>query len=81
MGGTLNATNARKSLYRLIDEVQESHEAIRITGKKGAAVLISEEDWKSIEETLFLVSIPGMRDAIKAAMAEPLADSLKEIEW
>jgi antitoxin YefM len=79
--GTINATNARKSLYRLIDEVQESHEPIRITGKKSAAVLISEEDWRSIEETLFLVSIPGMRDAIKAAMAEPLADSIKEIEW
>jgi antitoxin YefM len=79
--GSINATNARKSLYRLIDEVQESHEPIRITGKKSAAVLISEEDWRSIEETLFLVSIPGMRDAIKAAMAEPLADSAKEIEW
>jgi antitoxin YefM len=79
--GSINATNARKSLYRLIDEVQESHVPIRITGKKNAAVLVSEEDWRAIEETLFLVSIPGMRDAIKAAMAEPLADSVKEIEW
>jgi antitoxin YefM len=79
--GSINATNARKSLYRLIDEVQESHVPIRITGKKNAAVLVSEEDWRAIEETLFLVSIPGMRDAIKAAMAEPLADSVKEVEW
>jgi antitoxin YefM len=52
-----------------------------LPGKKTAAVLVSEEDWRAIEETLFLVSIPGMRDAIKAAMAEPLADSVKEIEW
>jgi antitoxin YefM len=79
--GSINATNARKSLYRLIDEVQESHVPIRITGKKSAAVLVAEEDWRAIEETLFLVSIPGMRDAIKAAMAEPLADSVKEVKW
>ena len=56
---TLSASEARKRLYNLVDEVRDSHEPVQIVGKRGSAVLISEEDWKAIEETLYLDSIPA----------------------
>ena len=56
---SVTATEARKRLYALIDEVGHSHEAVQITGKRGNAVLLSEGDWRSIQETLHLVSIPA----------------------
>ncbi|MBT6340095.1 MAG: type II toxin-antitoxin system Phd/YefM family antitoxin, partial [Desulfobacula sp.] len=61
---TLSATEARKNLYRLIDETSSTHEPITITGKRGNAVLLSESDWRAIQETMFLVNIPGMRESI-----------------
>ena len=69
----LTASEARAKLYRLIDQTTESHEPITISGKRGNAVLISSEDWSAIEETLYLLAVPGMRESIKACMAEPLA--------
>ncbi len=78
---TLNASEARANLYRLIDEVAESHDPITISGKRGSAVLISSEDWSAIQETLYLLSVPGMRESIKDGMAEPLAESAKELDW
>ena len=78
---TLTASEARANLYRLIDQAAESHEAILISGKRRSAVLVSEEDWKAIQETLFLLSVPGMRESIKAGMSEPLAKSVKELDW
>lgn len=78
---TLKASEARANLYRLIDEAAESHEPIIITGKRSAAVLISSEDWSSIQETLYLLSVPGMRESIKEGMATPLAESAKELDW
>ena len=78
---TINITNARKILYKLIEEVQNSHEPVTITGKKGAAVLLSEEDWKAIEETLYLTSIQGMRESIQQGLAEPLAKSSTKLKW
>jgi len=78
---SINITNARKLLYKLIEEVQNSHEPVTITGKNGSAVLLSEEDWKSIEETLFLTSIPGMRESIHASLAEPLSKSSTKLKW
>jgi len=77
----INATNARKNLYRLIEEVSKSHEPIHITSKKGSAVLISEEDWKAIQETLYLLSIPGMRESIKEGMNTPIEECSETIEW
>ncbi|MEL0083871.1 MAG: type II toxin-antitoxin system Phd/YefM family antitoxin [Gammaproteobacteria bacterium] len=59
----LNATEARSKLYTLIDETTETHQPIVITGKRGNAVLVSEEDWNSIAETLHLLSVPGMRES------------------
>lgn len=78
---TLTASEARANLYNLIDETKESHEPIIITGKRGDAVLISAEDWSAIQETLFLLSVPGMRESIKEGRSEPLSKSKKEIEW
>ena len=77
----LTVSEARASLYRLIDQAAESHEPIIISGKRANAVLISEEDWRSIEETLHLLAIPGMRESIKESMAEPLAKSKRTIKW
>jgi len=77
----LTASDARSNLYRLIDQTNESHEPVIISGKRNNAVLISEEDWKSIQETLFLVSIPGMKESIIDGMNEPLDRSIGKIEW
>ena len=78
---TLTASEARANLYRLIDETAESHQPIIISGKRNAAVLLSNEDWSAIQETLYLLAIPGMRDSIKTGIAEPLAKSAKELVW
>jgi antitoxin YefM len=78
---TLNATEARSKLYKLIDETSETHEPIVITGKRGNAVLISEEDWKSINETLYLVSIPGMVESIREGMEEKIESCSEELDW
>ena len=75
----LTASQARASLYRLIDQAAESHEPIMIAGKRQSAVLVSAEDWKAIQETMHLLSVPGMRKSIRDAMAEPLAKSAKEL--
>lgn len=78
---TLTASEARANLYRLIDEAMQSHEPIRISGKRGNAILIAEEDWQAIQETLFLMAVPGMRESIKEGMAEPIESSAKELDW
>ena len=78
---TLSASEARANLYRLIDETAESHVPIAISGKRSSAVLIAAEDWSAIQETLFLLAVPGMRESIKAGMAEPLAKSAKALKW
>ncbi len=77
----LTASNARANLYRLIDQTNESHEPVVISGKRNNAVLIAEEDWDSIQETLYLTSVPGMRESIINGMKEPLAESIKELSW
>lgn len=77
---TISATLARSDLYKVIDSTLEAHEPIQITGKRGNAILISEADWRSIQETLHLVSIPGMRESILAGMAEPLEKCSKDID-
>ena len=61
----INASDARKRLYNLVDEVKDTHVPVQIVGKRNSAVLISEEDWRAIEETLYLTSIPGMRESIR----------------
>ncbi|CAK8724301.1 Antitoxin [Candidatus Electrothrix laxa] len=78
---TLTATQARSKLYRLIDDTAASHQPVTITGKRGNAVLISEEDWIAIQETLYLMSVPGMRESIKEGLAVPLSECEEDIEW
>ncbi|MCC5914025.1 MAG: type II toxin-antitoxin system Phd/YefM family antitoxin [Balneolaceae bacterium] len=78
---TLTATKARKEIYRLIDETTETHEPIQITGKRSNAILVSEEDWRSIQETLYLTSVSGMSDSIKKGLNTPLEETDDELEW
>jgi prevent-host-death family protein len=78
---TLNVTEARSKLYRLIDETATSHEPIIIRGKRGNAVLISEDDWRSIQETIYLLNIPGMRESIRDGLATPVEECTKDIDW
>ena len=77
----ITASAARANLYRLIDEAADSHEPVLITGKRSNAVLISEDDWRSIQETLYLLSMPGMRESLRRGMKTPLNKLLKEIHW
>lgn len=78
---TLPATKARAKLYSLIDEAAASHKPIQITGKRSNAVLVSEEDWSAIQETLYLLSIPGMRESIKEGMATSVKDCSGSLKW
>ncbi len=78
---TLNITRARSELFKLIDETASSHEPVYITGKRNNAVLISEDDWRSIQETLYLLSIPNMRESIIEGMKEPLDECSEDPGW
>lgn len=77
----ITASEARASLYRLIDQATESHQPILISGKRSSAVLVAAEDWQAIQETLYLLSVPGMRESIKKGRAEPLEKSAKDAGW
>jgi antitoxin YefM len=78
---TITATEARKALYKLLDDVSDSHEPVQITGRRGSAVLISQDDWDSVQETLYLVSIPGMRESILEGIATPTAELEGKLDW
>ena len=78
---TVNVTEARANLYKLIDDASSSHEPVVITGKRGNAVLLSEGDWNAINETLHLLSVPGMRESIIEGMHENLGETSTELEW
>ncbi len=78
---TISATEARKRLYSLIDEVANSHEPVQITGKRGNAVLVGEDDWRAVQETLHLLSIPGMRESIREGMVTPIEDLEDRLDW
>ena len=77
----ISVTQARKRLYSLLDEANNSHAPIFIEGKRGGAVLVGGEDWAAIEETLYLTSIPGMRDSIKEGLKTPLNKTSTELKW
>ena len=78
---TINVTKARADLYNLLIEASESHEPIQITGKKSNAILVSEEDWHSIQETLHLLSIPGMRKSIIEGLNADVETDTRELDW
>ncbi len=78
---TVSATEARSKLYKLLDQACETSEPILITGKRGNGVLVSEDDWRAIQETLHLLSIPGMRESIREGMDEPVDECTEEPGW
>ena len=78
---TITATEARKRLYTLLDDVSSSHSPIQIAGKRNSAVLIADDDWRSIQETLYLTSIPGMRESIRKGLKTPVEKCSREIVW
>lgn len=77
----LTVSEARANLYQLVHQVHLTHEPMVIKGKKNSAVLIAEDDWRSIQETLFLLAIPAMRQSIQEGLATPLEETSKNLEW
>ena len=77
----ITATEARKQLYTLLDDVADSHEPIQIAGKHHSAVLVSEEDWRVIQETLYLTSTPGMRESIVKGLKTPVDKCNTKLDW
>ena len=77
----ITASKARSNLYRLLDKTANSHEPVQITGKRNNAVLIGEDDWRAIQETLYLLSIPGMRKSIQKGLKTPVKECSRRLEW
>ncbi|MDZ7811452.1 MAG: type II toxin-antitoxin system Phd/YefM family antitoxin [Arhodomonas sp.] len=77
----ITASEARANLYCLIDEAASSHQPLLISGKRNKAVLVSEEDWEAIQETLFLLSVPGMRESIREGMETPVDECAEDLDW
>jgi antitoxin YefM len=78
---TITASSAKAHLYRLIEEVAESSEAIQITSKGANAVLVSEQEWRAIQETMYLLSIPGMRESIREGLETLAEECVEEPGW
>ena len=78
---TVNVTEARTNLYKMIDYASVSHEPVFITGKRGNAVLLAEDDWNAINETSYLLSVPGMRESIIEGMQDNLVATSTELDW
>jgi antitoxin YefM len=78
---TINAGEAREKLYRLLDETAAAHEPVLITGPRSNGVLLGEEDWNAIQETLYLLSIPGMRESIREGLVTPVDECEKKSGW
>ena len=78
---TLTASEARAKLYKLLDETASSHQPIQIMGKRANAILVAEEDWLAIQETLYLLSVPGMRESIREGLETPVDKCGKEVKW
>lgn len=78
---TITELEAKSVLPRLIEDAATSHQPVVITGERHNAVLVSQDDWSSIQETLYLLSIPGMRESIREGMETPLDECAKELAW
>jgi prevent-host-death family protein len=77
----LNASAVRANFYRLLDETAQTHKPVRIAGKRNNAVLVAEEDWNAIQETLFLLSVPGMRESVREGLRTPANKMAKALRW
>jgi len=78
---SISVTKARTNLYKLLKETAASGEPVQITGKTNNAILISEDDWRAINETLYLLSIPNMRESIQQGLNTPLNECDTELDW
>jgi len=78
---SIPVTKARAKLYQLLDAAADSHHPIQITGKRSNAVLESEADWRNSQQTLYLMSIPGMRASIRKGLSEPLKKASTKPGW
>jgi prevent-host-death family protein len=78
---SLSASRARANLFKLMEQTADSHEPIQIIGRRRSAVLVSEEDWRAVQETLYLLSIPGMRESIREGLKTPLSKTSKTLRW
>ena len=74
-------SEARSNLNRLIDKSAETHQPILIIGKRNNAILVSEEDWSAIQESIHLLSMPDMRESIREGMAEPIDECIRSLDW
>jgi prevent-host-death family protein len=74
-------TTARSKLYQLVDQVATTHEPVEIIAKAGKTVLLSGDDWRSIQETLYLLSLPGMGKSIREGMKQPLSKASRRPSW
>jgi len=78
---SMSATAARKQLYSLLDELADSHEPLQIAGKRHSAVLVTEDDWRAVQETLYLTSVPGMRESILSGLKTPVGKCARKVDW
>ena len=78
---SMTATVARKRLYTLLDDLADSHEPVQIAGKRHSAVLVAEDDWRAVQETLYLTSVPGMRESILRGLKTPVEKCARELNW
>ena len=78
---TVKASEAKKDLNRVLDEASQSHEPVLITGKRTNAVLVAEDDWRAIQETLYLLGIPGMRESIREGLETPVNECDRDVAW
>ncbi len=78
---TITAKKAGATLYDLIKSTVELHQPITIKGKDNNAILVSENDWKAMQETLFLLSIPNMRESIQEGLNTPIDECETELDW
>lgn len=78
---TLTVSKARAKLYQLVDATAAAHAPVQIAGKRHSAVLISDEDWRAIQETLYLTAIPGMRESIRRGLKTPIRRCRETLRW
>ena len=78
---TLTTAEASKRLDEVLDSLAESHEVVQIAGQRHCGVLVSEDDWRAIQETLYLTSVPGMKESIVDGLRTPLDQCAKELDW
>lgn len=78
---TITALEAQKSFEQVLNEATTLHKPIQIIGPEANAVLISEEEWLAIQETLYLLSIPGMSESIEKGLQTPIEECFTEVEW